>query len=64
MGQAEGSLCGSRPSAWAEVTWMLTVSTCWMTTCQAMNSWTASWPPPSRAGATSPLVTAATSFRM
>ena len=64
MGQAACSLCGSRPSAWDEVTWMLTLSTCWMTTCLAMNSWTASWPPPSRAGATSPLVKASTSFRM
>ena len=64
VGQAAGSLCGSRPPAWDEVTWMLTVSTCWMTDCLAMNSWTASWPPPSRAGATSPLVTAAISFRM
>ena len=25
MDQAAGSPCGSRPSAWAEVTWMLTV---------------------------------------
>ena len=64
MGQAAGSPCGSRPSAWAEVTWMVAVSTCWMTAWLAMNSWTASWPPPSRAGATSPLVKAATSFRM
>ena len=64
MGQASGSPCGSRPPAWSEVTWMLTASTCWMTTCLAMNSWTASWPPPSQEGATSPLVTAATSFRM
>ena len=29
---------------------MLTVSTCWMTTCLAMNSWTALWPPPSPGG--------------